>query len=1187
MLKGPNHWILTTLLLLTSVTQLFGKGLQGAPSYPVGPQPTQFAIADFNGDGRPDLVVVQSPGGTATGTVQVLLRNSDGSYAAPLTSVATANLSGIAAGDFNGDGKQDAALIDSIQKTLTILIGNGDGTLTLAASYATGDNPVFVVAKDINQDSLADLVVANYDDGTYSVYLSNGNGSFAAKGAVAAGVAHPNGIAIGDLDHDGKVDLAISGNDNHYSIARGLGDGSFGVPIAQLVLGTNPLAIAMGDLNGDGQEDLVITTNTVVVLSGNGDLSFKPAQTYPVQLRPNAVVLADIDGDNTRDIVVSNSFSNSVSVLLNRGDGTFNAAVNYAAGVFPVGVGAQDLDGDGLTDVAVLNQGLPQEGSVEILRNIGHGVLAGGYSSNFASGGTLASTIALTIGDYDGDGRPDVAQLDSAPRVNVLLNSGGYTFSLKSVLPVSEVQPTAIVTGDIDGDGKLDIVVVGQSSYVFFGNGDGTFKTPVQGAIPQDTLNNSHWAALADFNHDHKLDLVVSNVDDHQTSIAVLLGNRDGTFQSPSFPLVSAFSNDVAAFDFNKDGNQDIAVATSLGLAVLLGKGDGTFNPAQHFPYTGAVASVVQLALGDLNGDGEEDIIVAGPKTGLPKSPDSINVFLGNSDGTFQATTAYALGAGHGSVVAADFNGDGRSDVAVGDGSSFDVFPSDAGGHLGTPVRSQAGTGGPLLAVADITGSAVPDLILPSANDTLAVFPNTGGTHVGDSANPSPSAYQQQLHINVAVTQAISAYPAPTGTIHISEGATSIGDIQLSAPEFVVSSLSVGTHGLQLSYSGDANYNPRALPAITQVVNKAPTSTALAAVATALVGEPVSLAASVSGQFGGVPTGSVEFLDGSASLGTQSLDASSKAAFSLSTLPAGLHTLTASYAGDHNFVASSSAGVSVDIQNPTTTTVSAAPTTATVGNSIALTATIRSSGVLPTGTVDFIANGTMALGSATLDGSGNALLNTTSVPGGVNAVTASYRGDIFSAKSVSQPVSVSVADFAITAQPTSATLRAGQSATITLSIAGMAGFNSSVSFVCNNLPSLATCTFSPATVTAGNSPVTATLAIKTAGSAAALMPPAFPDSQNGLFAVALATIGVLGIAIVSAGTGKPRLMLGILTVVCFAAFVSCGGGGGGSTQPPSVPTTPQGTSSVTVVASSSMNGSTVSHQVPISITVTP
>src|SRR3954451_17542696 len=227
MLKGPNHWILTTLLLLTSVTQLFGKGLQGAPSYPVGPQPTQFAIADFNGDGRPDLVVVQSPGGTATGTVQVLLRNSDGSYAAPLTSVATANLSGIAAGDFNGDGKQDAALIDSIQKTLTILIGNGDGTLTLAASYATGDNPVFVVAKDINQDSLADLVVANYDDGTYSVYLSNGNGSFAAKGAVAAGVAHPNGIAIGDLDHDRKVDLAISGNDNHYSIARGLGDGSF------------------------------------------------------------------------------------------------------------------------------------------------------------------------------------------------------------------------------------------------------------------------------------------------------------------------------------------------------------------------------------------------------------------------------------------------------------------------------------------------------------------------------------------------------------------------------------------------------------------------------------------------------------------------------------------------------------------------------------------------------------------------------------------------------------------------------------------------------------------------------------------------------------------------------------------------------------------------------------------------
>src|SRR5215469_11644212 len=155
-LSRLNRWLVYCLFLVSLVTQLFAAGLQGAPSYAVGATPTQFAIADFNGDNRPDLVVVQSPGGTATGTVQVLLGKSDGSYAAPLTATAAANLSGVTVADFNGDGKQDLAVIDSTQKTLTILIGNGDGTFSTGTSYATGANPVFVVAKDINGDGRPD-----------------------------------------------------------------------------------------------------------------------------------------------------------------------------------------------------------------------------------------------------------------------------------------------------------------------------------------------------------------------------------------------------------------------------------------------------------------------------------------------------------------------------------------------------------------------------------------------------------------------------------------------------------------------------------------------------------------------------------------------------------------------------------------------------------------------------------------------------------------------------------------------------------------------------------------------------------------------------------------------------------------------------------------------------------------------
>jgi hypothetical protein len=215
-------------------------------------------------------------------------------------------------------------------------------------------------------------------------------------------------------------------------------------------------------------------------------------------------------------------------------------------------------------------------------------------------------------------------------------------------------------------------------------------------------------------------------------------------------------------------------------------------------------------------------------------------------------------------------------------------------------------------------------------------------------------------------------------------------------------------------------------------------------------------------------------------------------------------------------------------------------------------------------------------------------LSTNSIPDDVHTVTAKYRGDRYSTASTAQATSLSVADFGMTAQPNSATLRAGQSATMTIAISGIAGFSSQVSLACANVPALATCTFTPPTVTAATSPATSTLVIKTAGTAVALLtPPTVPLSQRTEIALALVSFGAFGIAWAGASVRKRYATVGILMIPLILALASCGGGGNSTPPPPPVPSTPTGTTNIIVTGTSSMNGTSVSHQLPVTITVTP
>jgi hypothetical protein len=309
---------------------------------------------------------------------------------------------------------------------------------------------------------------------------------------------------------------------------------------------------------------------------------------YATDLSPEDVATADLNRDGHADLVVATG-NNSVSVLLGKGDGTFPTHVEYPVPGHP---------------------------------------------------------IAIVTGDFNGDGKVDVATVDEyQSEISVLLGNGDGTLQAH-VEYLTGNHPVALAVADVNGDGKLDIIVADLNDNkvaVLLGNGDGTFKAHVDYA----TGNGPSGVAIGDFNGDGKLDLVVANNTDG--TAAILLGNGDGTFQGPvAFPTAT-LPNSVVVGDLNGDGKLDLAVGTSnKAVSVLLGNGDGTFQ--NHKEYT-IGANAVIVAAADLNSDGKLDLISA-----------NLN---DNTDGTFKGESVYPTGGGPSGVAVGDFNGNGKLDIAV------------------------------------------------------------------------------------------------------------------------------------------------------------------------------------------------------------------------------------------------------------------------------------------------------------------------------------------------------------------------------------------------------------------------------------------------------------------------------------------------------------------------------------------
>jgi hypothetical protein len=464
----------------------------------------------------------------------------------------------------------------------------------------------------------------------------------------------------------------------------------------------------------------------------------------------SSVVPVDVNGDGKLDLVVANpcvsgstcgypAVAGDVAVLIGNGDGSFGPPTIYYADAGVRALAVADVNGDGKADLLVAGFSVADQSTVSVLFGNGDGTFqtAVSYASPAGSG-------AITAADLNGDGIVDLAV--GGGNVGVLLGNGDGTFQPEVVYSSGGSGADSVVVADVNGDGKPDLIVANEfvasgtndgGVGVLLGNGDGTFQPAVSYRSGGEI---TYAVAVADLNGDGKLDLVVtnnyaSNNDPFDGSVGVLLGLGDGTFQ-PAVTYYQAGSDtgSAAIADVNHDGIPDLLVSGDT-LAVLLGKGDGTFRPAVQYGAGTGAGGVAAVA--DVNGDGNPDVLM---RTQFPgNGPAAVSVILGKGDGTFHAPVIYASnGYSNESTTAADIDGDGNQDLLVvyncvtrTDCASGMVQALLGKGNGSFQLPVSYGSGGLYaysVAVADLNNDGYPDLVV--ANRCLTADCTTGGVGV-------------------------------------------------------------------------------------------------------------------------------------------------------------------------------------------------------------------------------------------------------------------------------------------------------------------------------------------------------------------------------------------------------------------------------------------------------------------------
>lgn len=988
-----------------SVSVLLGKPdgtFQPPVDYSVGNVPSAVAVADINNDGKPDIIVGNN---ISSGGAGVLLGNGDGTFAAA-TSVtgASGSVSSVAVADLNGDGKPDLVLVSGAGAE--VLLGNGNGTFGAATTYTADVLPLFVRIADVNRDGIPDLVVVNGGSNDVSILLGTGSGTFSTAVNYPVTASHATSVDVTDLNGDGIPDLVVTGDAGTVlSVLYGTGNGTFQAAVSYPANSTAEQVVA-ADLNGDAVPDLVIandSANHVSVLLGIRN-NLQVSGTYNSSgTTPDAVATGDFNGDGKDDMAIVNSGSNNVSIRLNQGDGSFKAATGspYTVGTNPKAIVVGDFNKDGKLDLAVANLG---SDNVTILLGNGDGTFTIKGSPSTGAGSAPAG---LVVGDFNNDGNLDLAVTDSATgNLSILYGNGDGTFQAPVTFSAnpghgpnntgSLLNPKGITSADLNGDGKLDLIVAnstGTTITVLLNNGSGGFPANLTTSYSVGTHPVA--VAVADFNGDGHPDIAVAN--QGSNNVTVLFNQGNGTFGSPVTLAVGNSPLAILAFDYNSDGKPDIAVANSGDntISVLLGNGNGTFQSPLTLSVGNGPASLVS---GNFTGAGVTDLLTANG------SANSVTVVVNNRGTLVNATSPGPVKFGTLAMISASV-ASAVTGLATPTGT---LQPMENGVPAGGAVPLVGGQGtvstmslgaGPHSISLFYSGNSSYNSATSNMISQLILQADTSSA-VASSLNPS--ALGQPVTFTATITSQSSG--SITGTVAFKDGANVLcGAAPLNAGVAVctTSSLAQGSHTITASYSGDANFltSSATLAGVQQVQKAQSFATLAASTPSSVYGSAVTFTATISST-SGTPTGNVTFFDGATSLGSIALSGG-VAQLTTALLAAGQHSVTVQYGGDSNNAAGISSALNQTVNKAqTSVTIQSSANPSTLNTPVTFTVTVNGvtvivSGVnaaaVPSGSITFN-NGTANFDTKALV-SGGASSTTSNLEAGVKTVTASYGGD--------------------------------------------------------------------------------------------------------------------------------------------------------------------------------------------------
>jgi hypothetical protein len=672
--------------------------------------------------------------------------------------------------DVNGDKIPDLVAIDTSGNTIPTLLGQGNGTFSLGPTSQPGFQVMSGMAlTDLNGDGVIDLVVAgqaNNGANGIGVCFGNGDGTFQAAVFYQVSDARLDSVVMEDFNGDGIPDVATVGNDGVW-LFLGKGGGVFSPGVLTPTrYGFMPSLIAgrlaAADFNGDGHLDLAVNFNSLdfgtpsgfALLLGNGDGTFQTPVNHVVlpATAENYIQVADLNRDGHPDIVLSpiGVSASYVNVLLNNGKAQFSAPIQVTMNA-AVEVAIGDLNGDGIPDIVnslgtvVFGKGngqfgapvsyavencqfstdvtlapLFKEGVLDIVAAQQQAVsvlLNEGSRGIFEDGEWISVPGAgscAAAADYNRDGKPDLA-VPTSNGILIMLGTGTASAPYTTGVTIPLSGPGCPIAGDLNGDGIPDILVGANSLGgvgAYLGNGDGTFT------LASITAAGPGMLVLGDFNHDGKLDFA-----DSTNQLA--LGNGDGTFQAPSNiisnPPALGF-NWIAAGDVNNDGWTDLVLTPADYFdyfTVLLNNQRGGFTESTIEDQDATIGVV----LADLNLDGNLDAVIW-PVFG------GAQIYLGNGKGgfTLQSQTPAYPGLDTIMLAIGDVNGDGIPDLLLPADGSLGIAYGIGNGTFEPTVAWGVGASPGQILLENLHGQPAsahrPDIVSPDSGGGVTVLLN-------------------------------------------------------------------------------------------------------------------------------------------------------------------------------------------------------------------------------------------------------------------------------------------------------------------------------------------------------------------------------------------------------------------------------------------------------------------------------